>query len=126
MPLDEQSPDDRWIKVMHELDNLPPGNRGSEREAELLGELDSLEYEAGLEQLGRGQRTTALLVAIREAGYHVGWAKFWQLRTGGLQSMVSATDATTGEKFVVHARSEREATVELAYCLGVGLDGDAA
>ncbi len=123
MPLDNQSPDDRWTKVMHELDNLPAGLQGSEREAELLGELDRLEYEAGLEHIGRGQRTTGLLVAIREAGYHVGWAKFWQLRTGDLVSMVSARDAKTGEKWVVHARSEHEATVELARRLGVNPDG---
>ena len=75
---------------------------------------------------GQEQRTTALLVAIRQAGYHVGWVKFWQLRTGELLSMVSATDARTGEKFVVHARSEVEATGELARWLGVDLDGDEA
>lgn len=66
------------------------------------------------------------LVAIRQAGYHVGWVKFWQLRTGELLSMVSARNAKTGEKFVVHARSDHEATVELARWLGVGVDGDEA
>ena len=86
----------------------------------MLGELDRLEYEASLEYIGRGQSTTALLVAIREAGYHVGWVKFWRLRAGELVSMVSARDAKTGEKYVVHARSEHEATVELARRLGVG------
>ena len=81
-------------------------------------ELDRLEYEAGIELIGRGQRTTALLVAIRQAGYHVGWATFWQLGRGQFVSMVSARDARTGEKFVVHARSEEQATVELARWLG--------
>ncbi len=40
IPLDEQSPDDRWAKAMHELDNLPPDSQGADREAELLGELE--------------------------------------------------------------------------------------
>ena len=102
------------------MDNLPPGSQGCPREADLLGELDRLEYEAGLESIGQGPNPTPLLVAIRQAGYHVGWAKFWRLRTGGLQSMVSARDAKTGEKFVVHARSEHEAATELAHRLGVG------
>ena len=87
----------------------------------MLDELDRLEYAAGLEYIGRGERITALLVAIRQAGYHVGWATFWQLRTGQFVSMVSARDAKTGEKFVVHARSDHEATVELARWLGVGV-----
>ena len=96
---------------------------GNAASAELLGELDRLEYEAGLEHIGQGQRTTALLVAIRQSGYHVGWATFWRLRTGQFVSMVSARDAKTGEKYVVHARSDHEATVELAHWLGVDLDG---
>lgn len=37
--------------------------------------------------------------------------------------MVSARNAKTGEKYVVHARSEDEATVELARWLGLDLDG---
>ena len=48
---------------------------------------------------------------------------FYGNRLLNVGSLVSATDAKTGEKFVVHARSEHEPTVELARRFDVDLNG---
>ena len=65
--------------------------------------------------------TVAVLDTIRDAGFHLGEARalMWY---GSVRSLVSATDARTGEAFTVTAPTEYETAVELAQQVGIELE----
>ena len=63
----------------------------------------------------------ALIDTIKGAGFNIGHAQLYDLRTRRQVWHLDATDAESGERWIVHAPTLYEAAVELAERVGIEL-----
>ena len=65
--------------------------------------------------------TNALIDTIKGAGFNIGHAQLYDLATRRHVWHIDATDAESGERWIVHAETLCEAAVELAERVGIEL-----
>ena len=65
--------------------------------------------------------TSALIDTIKSAGFSIGFAQLYDLRTRRHVWHLDTADSESGERWIVHADTLYDAAVELAVKVGVEL-----